>query len=163
MLIDEIEIYGSAMGPNYTGYLVEYGLSHDPQGWAAVQELRTHQVDNNLLARWNTLAAEPGPATLRLLVFGPDNPYTNEYDPISIEARVPVLVIEPTPTPTPTATDTPTPTDTPSATPTLTPSATPTATSTPEAKTPEPSATVTVTVEAPPPPATATPTPQDSG
>jgi membrane peptidoglycan carboxypeptidase len=162
MVIDDIEIRGSAMGPNYTGYLVEYGLSHDPQGWGAVQELRTHQVDNDLLARWNTLAAEPGPVTLRLLVFGPDNPYTNEYDPISIEARVPILVIEPTPTPTPTATETPTPTDTPTATPTLTPSPTPTPTNTPEEQTPEPPATATGTLIVPPPPPTATPTPQDN-
>jgi 1A family penicillin-binding protein len=159
MLIDDIEIRGSAMGPNYTGYLVEYGLSHDPQGWAPVQELRTHQVDNDLLARWNTLVAEPGPVTIRLRVFGPDNPYTNEYDPISIEARVPVLVIEPTPTPSPTATETPTPTITPSATPTLTPSPTPTATETPIEKTVEPPPTATGTLSMVPPPPTATPTP----
>ncbi|MGD2077901.1 MAG: PBP1A family penicillin-binding protein, partial [Chloroflexota bacterium] len=77
-IIDDVEIFGSALGPNYSGYLVEYGLSHDPQGWAAIQEVRTHQVDNNLLARWNTLDAQPGPLTFRLLVYGPDNPYTNE-------------------------------------------------------------------------------------
>jgi hypothetical protein len=153
MIIDEVEIYGSAMGPNYGGYLVEYGLTHDPQGWAAVQELRSHQVDNNLLARWNTLDAEPGPVTFRLTVFGPDNPYTNEFDPVSIEARMPVLVLEPTPTPSPTPTETPTPTDTPSPTPTLTPSPTPTATNTPE-----PTATATATTAGPPPPPTATPT-----
>ncbi len=150
MLIDDIEIHGSAMGPNYTGYLVEYGLSHDPQGWAAVQEMRTHQVDNNLLALWNTLDAQPGPVTFRLTVFGPDNPYTNEYDPISIEARMPVLVIEPTPTPTPTPTETPTPTATP--TPTETPTAMPTST-------PSPTATETPTTE----PATTEPTPTATG
>jgi 1A family penicillin-binding protein len=170
MLIDDVEIHGSAMGPNYTGYLVEYGLSHDPQGWAAVQEMRTHQVDNNLLAHWNTLDAESGPVTFRLIVFGPDNPFTNEYDPVSIEARMPVLLIEPTPTPsptpteTPTPTQTPTPTDTPTPTPTATPSPTATATAaateepTIEPATPEPPPTATGTLVGPPPPATATPT-----
>jgi hypothetical protein len=170
MLIDDVEVHGSAMGPNYTGYLVEYGLSHDPQGWAAVQEMRTHQVDNNLLAHWNTLDAEPGPVTFRLIVFGPDNPFTNDYDPVSIEARMPVLLIEPTPTPSPTPTETPTPTQTP--TPTDTPTPTPTATPSPtatvtaaateeptiEPATPEPPPTAPGTLVGPPPPATATPT-----
>jgi membrane peptidoglycan carboxypeptidase len=161
MLIDDVEIRGTAMGPNFSGYLVEYGLSHDPQGWAAVQDMRTHQVENNVLALWNTLDAEPGPVTFRLIVFGPDNPYTNENDPVTIEARVPVLVIEPTPTPSPTPTETPTPTATPSPTPTFTPSPTPTATNTPEPTTPGPTATPTAT-EIAPPTETATPTEENN-
>lgn len=161
-LTGEIEIFGTAIGPNYGGYLVDFGLSHDPQGWAPVQEQRTHIVENGLLALWDTLELEGGPATIRLIVLGPDNPYTSETDPISIEARVPVMIVEPTPTPTPTATETPTPTDTPTPTATPTATSTPTATLTPTA-TPvnPPPATSTSVPETPlPPPSTATPTPE---
>ena len=164
----EIEIRGSVKGPNYSGYLVDFGLSHDPQGWAPVQDLRTHVVEDGLLARWDTTELQGGPATIRLTLFGPDNPYTSEFDPVSIEFRVLIMIIEPTPTPTPTPTYTPTPTDTP--TPTTTPSPSPTGTSTPTpTETPIPTntseapppatATSTQTVPAPPPEtATATPT-----
>jgi hypothetical protein len=160
-LTGEIEIFGTAIGPNYGGYLVDFGLSHDPQGWAPVQDQRTHIVEDNILALWDTLELEGGPATIRLLVFGPDNPYTSETDPVSIEARVPVMIVEPTPTPTPTPTETPTPTDTPTPTATSTSTPTPTATSTPTA-TPinPPPATSTSVPETPLPlPETATSTP----
>ncbi|MGW8319169.1 MAG: PBP1A family penicillin-binding protein [Candidatus Promineifilaceae bacterium] len=135
----EIEIRGTALGPNYAGYQVDYGLSHDPQGWAQVQELRTHIVDNGLLARWDTTNLEGGPVTIRLTIFGPDNPYTGDFDPVALQAQVPIIVLEPTATPTPTPTDTPTPTQT--ATPTNTPTITPTGTATP---TLTPSATPTL-------------------
>jgi hypothetical protein len=163
----EIEIRGSANGPNYSGYLVDFGLTHDPQGWAPIQDLRTHAVEDGLLARWDATEIQGGPATIRLTVFGPDNPYTSEFDPVSIEVRVLIIIVEPTPTPTPTPTSTPTPTNTP--TPTMTPSPSPTGTSTQTPTvTPSPTntlvapppATATSTQIAPvPPPATATSTP----
>jgi len=149
----EIEIRGTAMGPNYTGYLVDYGLSHDPQGWAPTQDIRSHMVDNDLLARWDTSGLPGGPATIRLTIFGPDNPFTDEYDPVQLTSRVQILVVEPTATPTPTPTDTPTPTNTPTPTSTSTPSPTGTTTPTP---TITPSQTPTLFA---PPPDTATPTP----
>jgi membrane peptidoglycan carboxypeptidase len=166
-LTGEIEIRGSVNGPNYSGYLVDFGLTHDPQGWAPVQELRTHVVEDGLLARWDATEIQGGPVTIRLIVFGPDNPYTSEFDPVSIEVRVLIIVVEPTPTPTPTPTYTPTPTNTP--TPTTTPSPSPTGTSTPTPTvTPSPTNTLVApppaTATAPqikpvPPPATATSTP----
>ena len=128
-----------------------------------MQEFRTHQVDNGLLAIWNTAGISAGgPVTLRLVIFGPDNPYTEEVDPITLDARVPVNLLAPTATPTTTPTATATPTDTPpstvtaSATPTVIiiqlPSATPTipaATPTPSS-TPEATPTDTPTAEATP-------------
>jgi hypothetical protein len=138
----EIEILGTALGPGFSGYQVDFGLSHDPLGWGQVEERRSHMVENNLLARWDTSDLEGGPATIRLTIYGPDNPYTSEHDPITLETRVQVTILEPTPTPTPTPTDTPTPTSTP--TPTNTPTATVTGTATPlPTETATPSATPT--------------------
>ena len=133
----EIEIWGSALGPAFAGYEVEYGLSHDPQGWGRIQERRTHIVDNNLLAKWDASDVAGGPATIRVIIIGPDNIYTEEDDPVRMEARVLLLILEPTATPTSTPTDTPTPTNTP--TPTPTPTATTTSTPSPMAtSTPSP-------------------------
>ncbi|MCP5100664.1 MAG: PBP1A family penicillin-binding protein, partial [Chloroflexi bacterium] len=155
-IIDTIEIRGSIDAPNFNGYQVEFGLGQDPGGWGLVQERRTNTVENGLLASWDTSKITTmGPLTLRVILFGPNNPYTLEDDPIFIEQRVSLLLLEPTPTPTLTPTYTPTPTLTPTATPTLAATATPT--STPDLP---PAATVTPTetggLETPLP--TATPT-----
>ncbi|MCI0644868.1 MAG: PBP1A family penicillin-binding protein [Chloroflexi bacterium] len=137
----EVEIRGTVMGPNFAGYLVEFGLTHDPQGWGQVQGLQTHQVEDGLLALWDASAVSGGALTIRVLIFGPDNPYTAEPDPVSLEARAPVFLLEPTATPTTTPTVT--------ATPSQTPTATATGTTAP---------TATPTIEIIPPTATATPT-----
>jgi membrane peptidoglycan carboxypeptidase len=165
----EMEIWGTAQAPNMSGYQVEYGLSHDPQGWGLVQALRPHPIENNLLALWDASDVAAGPVTVRLVLFGPDNPYTPDFEPVTLEARVPLGLLEPTPTPTPTPTITPTPTETPlpTETPTPTPTSAPTATPSPAPtatptvsplETPTPAVEPTPTVE-PTPPATATPEP----
>lgn len=152
----QIEIGGSASGPNFSDFVLEYGLSHDPGGWAIITPPNPTQVQNGLLASWDTTTvAYSGPLTLRLTVFGPDNPFTAEDDPVSIESRLLLSLVAPTGTPSPTPSETPTPTETPSIsptpsetataviivlTPTETPTLTPIASDTPTA-TPEPSET----------------------
>ncbi|MDX1663397.1 MAG: transglycosylase domain-containing protein [Candidatus Promineifilaceae bacterium] len=131
----EVEIVGSANAPNFSGYIVEYGVSHNPLGWGIVQGLQTEPVGAGLLADWNTdtfAQSDPGPIAIRLTVFGPDNPYTEEEDPVELSYPVPLTLLEPTPTPTPTPTATPSPTSTPTPTPTGTPAPTATPTETPE-------------------------------
>jgi penicillin-binding protein 1C len=165
----EMEIWGTAVAPNFTGYQVEYGLSHDPQGWGLVQALRQQPVESNLLALWDASDVPAGAVTVRLLLFGPDNPYTPDYEPVIIETRVPLGLLEPTPTPTatatatPTPTETPTPTQTPMPTETAVPSPTPTISPTPAPTlTPTPGPTDTPTVpplETPTPTVAATPEP----
>ncbi len=143
-----IEIRGTAMGPNFQGYQVEYGLGQDPEGWGMVRERRPEAVQDGRLATWDASQIEySGPVTIRIIVFGPDNPFTPENDPVLLEGRTVFNLQAPTPTPTTTATQTPTATATGTATPTVTftPTATTTGTST---------ATVTAT-----PTATASPTP----
>jgi 1A family penicillin-binding protein len=107
----DVEIRGTALGPNFAGYAVEYGLSHDPGGWGLVQERRNEQVQDGLLATWDTEdVSTSGPVTVRVLVYGPDNPYTEDEDRVTAEARVHLSLLQPTATPTPTPTETPTPT-----------------------------------------------------
>lgn len=156
-ITDLVDIFGTVRGPNYGGYQVEYGLGTDPGGWGLVQERRGNMVENNLLARWDTSGINAfGPITVRVLIFGPDNPYSPENDPVILERRVRLNLLQPTPTPTPTPTETPTPTSTPTASPT--PSSTPTPTNTPTA-TPTLSIIITIIADTPTPTPIATPLP----
>jgi len=102
-------------------------------------------VDNSTLARWDASSIQPGPFTIRLTLFGPDNPYTPGNDPIALETRVRLTLLVPTPTPTstPTITPTPSPTDTPRPTSTDLPTATPIPSETPDLTKP----TLTPTLE----------------
>ncbi len=108
---------------------MEYGLGENPGGWGLIQDRRSEVVQDGPLAVWDSAAITyDGPVTIRVVVFGPDNPTTPEFDPVTTEARTVVLVRQPTPTPTMTPTMTPTPTETPTATPTLLPTVTATPT-----------------------------------
>jgi hypothetical protein len=162
----EIEIRGTASGPNFAGYEVQFGLTHDPGAFAEIQGRNPQAVTDGLLARWDATGVTGGPVTIRLVIFGPDNPYTAESDPVALFMTVPIEVVAPTETvtPTPTETATPTQTPTPSSTSTTTvtpsPTQTPTETPTPVIIIPETS-TPTATPDVPPtepPPATETPT-----
>ena len=124
-VINTIAVIGTATGPNYTGYQVDFGLGHDPGGWGGISGRQPYVVENGFLAEWNTTqVSSDGPVTLRLLIYGPDNPYTAENDPVTMEQRTLLTLVHPTATPLPTATQTPTPTETPTATPTVLPTET---------------------------------------
>ena len=151
-VIDTIEILGSATAPGFGGYQVEYGFGNDPGGWGVAQERQDISVENGTLASWDTSTLNySGPLTIRVLLFGPDNPTTSGEDRAVVEERVTVTLLEPTPTATPTATATQTPsptatatstgTATSAATATPTPSGTPTTQSTPATAVPSATAT----------------------
>ncbi len=146
-----IDLIGTANAPNFAGYEVDYGLSHSPGGWASLQE-RRGPVSNGSLFRGDISdRVEGGPFAIRVTIYGPDNPFTPENDPVRKELILPLTLLQPTPTPTstptetPTATTTVTPSPTASVTPTLPATATPTMTPTAAP------ATATPTPEAPPP------------
>jgi membrane peptidoglycan carboxypeptidase len=155
-----IAVLGTATGPNYAGYQVDFGLGQDPGGWGGISGRQPYAVENGYLTEWDpTLVNSEGPVTLRLLIFGPDNPYTPEDDPVTMEHRTLVTLLLPTatPTPTPVPTETPTPTQTPAPTetpsPTLEPTIAPTLelvtpTATPQEATPTPESPETPTSEA---------------
>jgi len=159
-------VIGTAAGPNYTGYQVDYGLGQNPGGWGGISGRQPYVVENSFLAEWDTTRLDnEGPVTLRLLIYGPDNPYTPEEDPVTLEHRTQLLLLQPTVTPTSTPTQTPTATPTPSPTATLIP----TETATPEPTlTPTPAPTLELVTATPtpgePPPIedTATPPPVES-
>ncbi len=130
---------------DFDRYVIEYGLSHDPQGWGLVQgDTTTAVLDPGRLADWDASGLPDGPATLRLTVYSRSGG--------SAEYRVRFNVIRPTPTPAPTDTPTLTPTNTATAPPTATPTVTPPATATVPA---------TATPTLAPPTATETPPPTE--
>ncbi len=129
-IIDTISIVGTAKAPNFTGYQVEFGIGNNPGGWAVIGNRQNTPVENGLLMNWDTSDLDyAGPITVRVVVFGPDNPYTPEFDPVTKEDRVTLNLLAPTPTPTATPTATPSSTPTPTPTNTLTPTVSPTPTS----------------------------------
>lgn len=142
---NQLQIIGSVSAPNFAGYQVDFGVGQNPGGWGVIQGLQTAPVTNNLLATWNLdELSQSGAMSLRVTIFGPDNPYTNGVDPVSVEERVSVTVLAPTPTSTPTATPTPTATLTPTPQPTATPTDEPTQTPTlPPEMSPTPTPTST--------------------
>ena len=153
-----MRIVGTALGPNFAGYQVEYGLGENPGGWGLIQERRPGAVQDDVLAVWDTTQIDySGLVTIRVIVFGPDNPNTPEDDPVTKEGRTVVNLVQATATPTETPTETPSPTATGTAIPTVTPTLPPTATlPATAAPTLPPTATATVPAAVAP---TETPTP----
>ena len=145
-----VPVIGRVRMPGFDHYEVQYGVGPDPIGWGWVSGPHLALVEDGLLTEWDTRGGKNGLRTLRVVAF--------DHQGHTAEARVHVVVDNPTPTPTITPTVTPTPTETPTptitptptststptvaSTPTLTPTLTPTPTSTP---TPTPSPTVTPT------------------
>ena len=147
-----VPVIGRVLMPGFDHYEVRYGVGTDPIGWGWVSGPHLAMVENGLLTEWDTRGVGNGTKTLKVVVF--------DYQGNIAEARVQVVVDNPTPTPTitPTVTPTPTETPTPTSTPTPTPTSTPTITSTP---TPTPTLTPTptpTTTPTPTPPVTPTPT-----
>ena len=127
-----IQIQGQAAATkDFDHFVIEYGLSHDPEGWGSVIGPNTNPFpETGRLADWDLNALPDGPVSLRIIVFNKTGGQA--------EARVHFTIQHPTATPAPTDLPTSTPTNTPrpSATftpgpPTLEPSATPGPTPTP--------------------------------
>lgn len=141
----QIQIVGQAAATkDFDRYVIEYGLSHNPEGWGLVQsDTRTAVTDASLLANWDASGLPDGPVTVRVIVY-------NTFGG-SAEYRAKFTVARPTPTPTLTPTTTATPTITPTPTNTL-----------PATSTPTPTATLPATATSTPEPATSTPTPTET-
>lgn len=138
----QIQITGRAAATrDFDRFRVEFGLSHDPEGWGVIVESNPSAVpDVGTLANWDGSGLPDGPVTVRVIVFNRAGG--------SAEYRVKFTITRPTPTPAPTETAT--------ATPTITP--TPTITATPT-DTPSPTETTVPPTDTPPPTETQTPTP----
>jgi 1A family penicillin-binding protein len=125
-----VPVVGRANRPDFSHYIVEYGVTHDPGGWGPVSGPNNTPVESGLLAQWDTRGLHNMGHTLRVLVF--------DHQGTVVEARVHIVVANPAPTPPPTPlpTRTPLPTLTPTATTTPGPTATSTPTTTPPTATP---------------------------
>lgn len=107
-----IEIRGTVKVPDFSHYIVEYGLGPDPARWTAIAGPVWVMVENGLLALWDSSLVENGFYTVRIVAF---DRLGNFW-----EARVWLTVFNLVPTPTPTPTPEPTPvpaSPTPAATP----------------------------------------------
>jgi penicillin-binding protein 1C len=164
-----VQILGQAAAQpveQFDHYLIEYGLSHDPQGWGLLLGPSANPIlEIGKLADWDLTNLPDGPITLRIIVFSKSGGAAEERVRFTIQKPTPTAApsetVIPTETPTPSvtptlggrATLTPTITDTPTLT--LLPSETPTPTETlPSASdtptpTIEPTATETATVAPP--------------
>ena len=66
-----VQIIGTALGPNFAGYQVEYGLGENPGGWGLIQERRPGAVQDDVLAMWDTTQIDySGLVTIRVIVYG---------------------------------------------------------------------------------------------
>ena len=142
-----VTLIGTANVPNFAGYELQYGVSHNPGAFSRSFVGGGSPVVNGVLGQWDTRGLDDGPHTVRVLV--------RDQAGSLFEARVRLFVehvATATPVP-PTATWTPVPRDTPAPVATATPE-TPTATWTPVPA--EPTATP-VPVDPPTAEPTATP------
>jgi penicillin-binding protein 1C len=120
-----VTVIGTVNAPNFSHYVVEFGVGNDPLGWGVLQA-ETHQtVQNGQLGQANLSAYDTGQMTIRVIVYDTQGHHA--------EKRVVFNFIKPTPTPAPTDMPTVTPQPTPTNFPTSTsePSSTPADTPTP--------------------------------
>ena len=177
-----VEIQGSAVISDYSHYLLEYGISHDPGGWGVIRAKTDVRVDGGALGFWDTRNLGNGPHTIRVqavnardqlvesrvrvYVFNeqagaaPSPFLTSTVTPSPGATPTFVVPVTPSPWPSPTSTETrPLATATSSSTATLSPTTTPTLSPT-LLGTSTPSLTATpVDTLAPTPTYTATPEP----
>ncbi len=141
-----LTIVGTANVPDFSHYVLDFGVGPDPIGWGGISGPHEGPVAAGVLGQWNTRDVPNGLYSVRVVVF--------DRHGGQAEARVHVVVDNAPPTARPT--DTPKPTAPPAATPTATPTATASAIPTDTPTTPAtPTAAPSATLGASP---TATPT-----
>jgi hypothetical protein len=114
-----VEVAGIATHPNMDFYQLRYAAGPDPTGesqWVDFSFVQGTQVENDVLATWDTTVIPDGQYTLALAVWGvddPSNPYVFFVTHLTVNNAQPVATPTPeppTPEPLPTAVIGPTPT-----------------------------------------------------
>ncbi len=106
-----VDIIGTATHPNMHSYQLRYAPGPQPTGdsqWVDFAIVQATQVDNGVLASWNTTGLPDGQYTLALAVWGQDDP-SNPYVFFVTNLTVNNAAAPPTPTPEETPTSTPEP------------------------------------------------------
>jgi hypothetical protein len=78
-----IQIEGTASGPGFGSYSLDYRPADDPDGWSPIAGPITSPVDNGVLAQWNAEPVPDGDYVVRL---------TAERSGESCTARIPVTL-----------------------------------------------------------------------
>jgi len=115
-----VEITGIATHPNIQWYDVSYAYDPEPTGgsqWVSLANVENKQVENEVLATWDTTNVPDGQYSLALTVVGRDDPFTYQQfvSHLTVNNAQPVPsptpeTEQPTPEPMPTAEAGPTPT-----------------------------------------------------
>jgi hypothetical protein len=151
-----VDIIGTATHPNMYSYQLRYAAGPEPTGgsqWVDFAVVQATQVDNGVLASWDTTSVPDGQYTLALAVWGQDDP-SNPYVTFVTYLTVNNAAAPATPTPETTPTITPEPM------PTMVIGATPTPVTIEQPATPTPAPTEAAAAGAE---AGETPTPQSAG
>ncbi|MCG2795996.1 MAG: right-handed parallel beta-helix repeat-containing protein [Actinomycetia bacterium] len=94
---EECRITGSARGPNFSGYKVEYAYGHEPGGnaeWILIGEEHTEEVEEGVLETWDTShIPEETLLTLRLTVRGIPGMEIVKTVPVYTDHTPPVALI----------------------------------------------------------------------
>jgi membrane peptidoglycan carboxypeptidase len=85
-----IEITGSASGPDFSHYRLEYGLGLNPLAWVLIGEDTTSPVEEGLLASWDTGDLN-GLVALRLLVVHKDLSVESAVTQLSVDNTAPII------------------------------------------------------------------------
>jgi hypothetical protein len=114
-----VDVTGIATHPNMNFFQIRYAAGSEPTGesqWVDFAFVEGTQVENNVLATWDTTVIPDGQYTLALAVWGmddPSNPYVFFVTHLAVNNAQPVVAptsAAPTPEPLPTAVIGPTPT-----------------------------------------------------
>jgi hypothetical protein len=82
-----VPVVGRANMPDFSHYVVEYGVTHDPEEWGPVSGPINTPVESGFLAQWDTRGLHNMGHTLRVLAF--------DHQGTVAEARVHVMVTHP--------------------------------------------------------------------
>jgi len=88
----EVEIIGSAKGPKFDSYQLEFGQGISPQQWLQIGETNKERIFNDVLSVWDTSGLE-GLYALRLQVLFSDYSIITDVIQITIDNQNPHLNI----------------------------------------------------------------------
>ena len=86
-----IEITGSAGGPGFLQYWIDYGISETPDLWFPIRLPQTEPKYNSLLHKWDTSELDAGIYTLRLSVKSENGKTVRDNAVVEIHHKLPIV------------------------------------------------------------------------
>jgi len=94
-----VPVVGRADMPDFSHYVVEYGVTYDPWRWAPVSGPIATPVENGFLAQWDTRDLHNMGHTLRVRVFDRQGTVVESRVHVMVTNLTPVAIPSPTPQP----------------------------------------------------------------